>query len=208
MLIDPPNRLSDPAPAAAVALVESGGSHRTRRRAGLGRPVLLMGAALSVAALGMAAWLFLEDPQPEPRAAPRLDIPLVRGDSLNLSALHGKVVLVSFWGESCPACERQMPVVSLLQQRWQAQGLVVVVVAPAHVSARQVLDYSTRHALPSVSGLDPSGEIARQLGPIQSLPAHVLIDRRGMIVQRLEGDVPAARLEGRVAEALAGGVGG
>ena len=60
---------------------------------------------------------------------------------------------------------------------------------------RKVLEFASRHALPHAGGVDPTSEIARQLGPIQVLPTHVVIDRQGMIVQRLEGDVPTARLE-------------
>lgn len=200
----PPPTLTEPT-AGPVARVESGGSQLPRGRTGYGRPVLLMAAAFAVAAMGLGALFLLDDPQLEPRAAPPLEFQTVQGERISLPALRGRVVLVSFWGEACPVCERQMPAIVQMQQQWQAQGLVAVAVAAPDLSVRKVLDFASRHALTRASGMDPSGDIARQLGPIQVLPTHVLIDRHGMIVQRLEGDVPTARLEGRISEALAGG---
>ena len=205
MIIDTPPSLTDSTPASGAVRVESGGSHSPRQRVGLGRPALLMAAALAVAAMGLGAWFLMDEPQLEPRAAPPVEFQTALGERISLPALRGRVVLVSFWGEACPQCERQMPAIVQMQQQWQAQGLVTIAVATPDLSARKVLEFASRHALPHAGGVDPTSEIARQLGPIQVLPTHVVIDRQGMIVQRLAGDVPAARLEGRISEALAGG---
>jgi len=205
MIIDTPPSLTDSTPAAAAVRVESGGSHPPRQRAGLGRPVLLMAAALAVAAMGLGAWFLMDEPRLEPRAAPPVEFQTALGERISLPALRGRVVLVSFWGEACPACERQMPAIVQMQQQWLAQGLVTIAVATPELPVRKVLEFASRHALPHAGGVDPTREIAHQLGPIQVLPTHVVIDRQGMIVQRLEGDVPTARLEGRISEALAGG---
>ena len=205
MIIDTPPSLTDSTPASGAVRVESGGSHSPRQRVGLGRPALLMAAALAVAAMGLGAWFLMDEPQLEPRAAPPVEFQTALGERISLPALRGRVVLVSFWGETCPQCERQMPAIVQMQQQWQAQGLVTIAVATPDLSARKVLEFASRHALPHAGGVDPTSEIARQLGPIQVLPTHVVIDRQGMIVQRLAGDVPAARLEGRISEALAGG---
>lgn len=164
-----------------------------------------MAAALAVAAMGLGAWFLLDDPHLEPRAAPPIEFQTAQGERISLAALRGRVVLVSFWGETCPLCERQMPAIVQMQQQWQAQGLVAIAVAAPDLAANRVLEFASRHDLPRAGGIDPTGAIARQLGPIHVLPTHVLIDRHGMIVQRLEGDVPEARLEGRISEALAGG---
>ena len=205
MIIDTPPSLTDSTPASGAVRVESGGSHSPRQRVGLGRPALLMAAALAVAAMGLGAWFLMDEPQLEPRAAPPVEFQTALGERISLPALRGRVVLVSFWGEACPQCERQMPAIVQMQQQWLAQGLVTIAVATPDLSARKVLEFASRHALPHAGGVDPTSEIARQLGPIQVLPTHVVIDRQGMIVQRLAGDVPAARLEGRISEALAGG---
>ena len=205
MIIDTPPSLTDSTPASGAVRVESGGSHSPRQRVGLGRPALLMAAALAVAAMGLGAWFLMDEPQLEPRAAPPVEFQTALGERISLPALRGRVVLVSFWGETCPQCERQMPAIVQMQQQWLAQGLVTIAVATPDLSARKVLEFASRHALPHAGGVDPTSEIARQLGPIQVLPTHVVIDRQGMIVQRLAGDVPAARLEGRISEALAGG---
>lgn len=201
----PPSSLTETTPAAAGVRVESGGSHLPRQRAGLGRPLLLMVSALAVAAMGLGAWFLLDEPRLEPRAAPPVEFQTVQGERVSLPSLRGQVVLVSFWGEACPVCERQMAAIIPMLEQWQARGLVAIAVAAPNLSVRSVREFASRHVLPHAGAVDPKGEIARQLGPILVLPTHVLIDRRGMIVQRLEGDVPPARLEGRVSEALAGG---
>ena len=201
----PAPAMTETTPASGVVRIESGGSQLPRGRTGYGRPVLLMAAALAVAAMGLGALFLLDDSQPEPRAAPAIEFQTAQGERISLPALRGRVVLVTFWGEACPLCERQMPAVVQMQQQWQAQGLTAIAVAAPDLAVAKVLDFASRHVLPRASGIDPAGDIARQLGPIHVLPTHVLIDRHGMIVQRLEGDVPAARLEGRISEVLAGG---
>jgi hypothetical protein len=44
---------------------------------------------------------------------------------------------------------------------------VTIAVATPDLSARKVLEFASRHALPH-GGVDPTSEIARQLGPIHA----------------------------------------
>jgi len=57
---------------------------------------------------------------------PRIGLPDLAGEIVDLSALRGKVVLVDFWASWCRPCKHEMPVLELLHDKYAAQGLVVV----------------------------------------------------------------------------------
>ncbi len=178
-------------------------SHVPRHSGAPRRAGLLSLAAFAVATMGLASWLLLERPAVQPRPAPPVDFVALDGQRLALRSYQGQVLLVSFWRADCPACDRQMSMVSRLHHQLHNQGLRAIAVSAPDQSAVKARDFARRLALTFPSALDARGELARQLGPIDSLPAHILVDRNGMIVQRLDGDVSPALLEGRISEALA-----
>ncbi len=49
-----------------------------------------------------------------------------QGGPLTLAGLRGKVVLLRFWTDGCPFCEKTAPVLNALHARYRDRGLVVV----------------------------------------------------------------------------------
>lgn len=67
--------------------------------------------------------------QPEVGArAPEFTLQTVDGQSLNLAALIGHPVVISYWATWCKPCQQELPVLQGLHQEYAGQGLVVLTV--------------------------------------------------------------------------------
>jgi peroxiredoxin len=139
------------------------------------------------------------------RAAPDVVFVSLQGDKIPISALHGKVTLVNFWATDCAPCRKEMPELVRTYERYRSQGLEVVAVAMRHDRPDYVIDYTERNALPFKVALDPLGELARAFGGVEATPTLVVIDKRGRILEQVEGiaDFAALRrlIERKLAEA-------
>ena len=59
-------------------------------------------------------------------AAPALDVPELDGQTFDLSAQRGKVVIVNFWATWCPPCREEMPALDAFYRRYHGQGLEMI----------------------------------------------------------------------------------
>jgi peroxiredoxin len=144
----------------------------------------------AIAALAVAAILVLvvEDallPKPAPAAGFRT----LKGEVFDLASLRGKVVLVNFWATSCEPCVRELPEIVQTWKRFGAEGFEVVAVAMSYDPPNRVVEFSEKLALPLKISLDLNGEIEKQFGGLKFVPTSFVIDRRGNIVRRIDGEI-------------------
>ena len=132
--------------------------------------------------------------------APDIVLPSPEGDTLKLSELKGKVVLVDFWASWCGPCRRENPRVRALYEKYKDQGFEIYGVSldkdkNRWVQAIEKDQLSWLH----VSDLKYwQSTAARQYG-VHSIPHTVLLDTDGKIAaKKLRG----AALEKKVAELL------
>ncbi len=122
------------------------------------------------------------------------------GHSIALHTYRGKLVLLNFWATWCGPCLSEIPRFADWQRRYGPAGLQVLGVSmddgPAPVRAAYQkfhLDY------PVVMGDAQLGEL---FGGVLGLPCSYLIDGRGHIVQRFEGEPDLKRMESRIQSLL------
>jgi len=127
---------------------------------------------LSVAALSFAS-LSVGD------AAPALVVPELDGKAFDLSALHGKVVIVNFWATWCPPCRAEMPALDAFYRRYHADGLEMIGVSADRphdrsdvVKVMQTLSYP-------VAIMDDA--TVNNFGPPEVLPVTFVVDSSGIL---------------------------
>lgn len=75
-----------------------------------------LGAAIPARAAGVGA------------EAPPLELPAADGRPLQLAQLRGKAVYLDFWASWCAPCRKSFPWMGRMQERYGAEGLVVLAV--------------------------------------------------------------------------------
>ena len=140
---------------------------------------------------------------PAPAHAPQVAFSSIRGESLSLGELRGKVVLVNFWATDCPGCIAEMPRMVETFGKYHARGFEYIAVAMSYDRPDLVLDYARKNSLPFTVALDVKGEIARAFGDVRLTPTTFVVDKRGNIVMRIVGEPDFARLHALLEEKLA-----
>lgn len=157
---------------------------RTARRAGrrTRRAAAWHRAAFAVlAACGLAAGS--SPVRARAAEAPDFRATSLDGDTLQLGAFRGHVVIVDFWASWCPPCREQLERLANLER--DVAGVVVLAV---NVDTRRdkVERYARHTPLPRRVLLDPKGEVAGKYG-VQGMPWTVLVDPQGQVVSARGG---------------------
>ena len=137
------------------------------------------------------------------RPAPDVVFVSLQGEKIPTGSLRGKVAIVNFWATDCVPCRKEMPELVQTYERYHGQGLEVIAVAMRHDPPNYVVDYAERNRLPFKVALDPLGELARAFGDVQATPTLLVIDKRGRILERVEGEADFAALHRLIERKLA-----
>ncbi|MEW6033268.1 MAG: TlpA disulfide reductase family protein [Chloroflexota bacterium] len=106
-------------------------------------------------------------------------LPTIAGDTVTLSELRGKTVLLNFWTTWCPACREEMPLLQAAYAEKESSGLIVLAVNIKE--SRAVVEKFIKdngYTFPVV--LDQSGKVAEQYN-VYYLPHTVIIDGEGIV---------------------------
>jgi peroxiredoxin len=117
--------------------------------------------------------------------APEISLPNPEGDTLRLSDLRGKVVLLDFWASWCGPCRKENPNVVRIYEKYKDQGFEILGVSLDRSKASwvQAIEKDGLKWL-HVSDLKQWRSIAAQTYGVGAIPYTVLLDQEGKIVAK------------------------
>jgi cytochrome c biogenesis protein CcmG, thiol:disulfide interchange protein DsbE len=117
------------------------------------------------------------------KPAPALVAPELDGQTFDLAAERGKVVIVNFWATWCGPCRAEMPLLNRFCLAHRAQGLVLVGVSVDDRRDRNlVAEVMRQFAYPAVLA---SSARVNGFGPPLAVPMTWIIDPSGVVRARL-----------------------
>src|SRR5437867_6524560 len=127
--------------------------------------------------------------------APEIALRDLQGQEVRLSDLHGKIVLLNFWATWCKPCKEEMPAMQASYEKLRDQGFVVLAVNELE-DTDKVIEHIRTHGHTFLVVMDHDNRVANQYGVV-GLPASFLIDRQGIVRERIFGNILT---EQRIAE--------
>jgi peroxiredoxin len=118
--------------------------------------------------------------------APALALKDVQGRRLRLSDYKGKVVLLNFWATWCPPCRAEMPGLIKMQRQFQSRGLQVIGITYPPEKVGEVRRFIRKLGVNYPVALGTK-ETKALFDESETLPVTIIIDRRGKILEHIEG---------------------
>ena len=157
-----------------------------RSRTTLGKKILIATAAIAVAMglfflnrhRGISSGAGVTNIAGHP-FAPEFSLPELTGQTLDLSAYRGKVLLLDFWATWCDPCREEIPHFVELQNKYRDQGLQIIGISMDDGPA-PVRDFYQRFHMNYPVGMG-NAKIGELYGGVLGLPIAFLIGRDGRI---------------------------
>jgi peroxiredoxin len=118
--------------------------------------------------------------------APDFALSTLKGDSVRLADLRGKVVFLNFWATWCPPCREEMPFMVALYQRLKERRFEMLAVSIDTKGEAAVGPFVEKYALPFPVLLDPDSKIYKLYG-LTGIPETFIIDQNGVIHMKIIG---------------------
>ena len=141
------------------------------------------------------------EPEPEPELvlAPDFQLPNLEGQTISLSDLKGKPVLLNFWATWCGPCVSEMPYLQEIYDEWSGKGLMLLTINRGE-SSSTVKGFMQKRNLSLPVLLDTELVVAQRYN-IMGIPTTFFIDKDGIIQEKVIGAFPnKAEIEKRLSK--------
>ncbi len=123
------------------------------------------------------------------KLAPDFKLQNLDGQSISLSDLQGKPVLLNFWATWCPPCRAEMPYIQQIYEEWSDKGLEVLAIDIGESSSK-VKEFLQSQGLSIPVLLDTEKNVAQEYN-ITGIPTTFFIDKDGIIQEKVIGAFPS-----------------
>jgi len=131
------------------------------------------------------------------KLAPELKLKDVEGRALRLSDYKGKVVLLNFWATWCAPCRAEMPDLIKWQRKYKSQGLQVIGVTYPPEELAEVREFIKRVEVNYPVALGEE-QTKAMFDKGENLPVTVVIDKKGMVREVIQGIIFLDEFEQKV----------
>ena len=141
--------------------------------------------------------------------APNFKLKNLSAETVQLSDLADRAVVLNFWATWCPPCRREMPLLDELQKTYDEKGLSVIglnLSEPPEMVKSYVNSVGVSYPIwvdapPGTSGFNRTQEIFSSYGAV-GLPTTLFIDRDGVIQRIYVGELSRGFLQNQVENIL------
>ena len=120
--------------------------------------------------------------------APDFTYPELNGKEISLAGHRGKVVLVNIWATWCPPCRQEMPSIQRLYEKFRGENFEILAVSIDSEGSEAVAPFVRKMNLTFPALLDP-GETIKPLYGITGVPESFIIDKKGILVEKIIGPI-------------------
>jgi len=117
--------------------------------------------------------------------APDFQLQNVDGQTVSLSNLRGKPVLINFWATWCSPCRSEMPYIQEIYEEWSNKGLEVLAINKGESSSKAE-EFMQSYNLSFTMLLDTKQATAQKYNII-AIPTTFFIDKDGIIREKIIG---------------------
>jgi thiol-disulfide isomerase/thioredoxin len=119
--------------------------------------------------------------------APDFSLSTNEGETITLSDLRGKPVLINLWTSWCPPCKAEMPALEHVYQDYKDDGLEILAVnSTSQDNAADAIGFVQDLGLTFTILFDNDGSVSKQYH-LQALPTSIFINREGVIQEIVVG---------------------
>ncbi len=110
--------------------------------------------------------------------APGFTLNTLDDEPVNLSDLHGQVVMLNFWSAACPPCREEMPAMQQVYDALKSEGFTILAVNVNDIP--QVAHRFLRENGYTFPVVKDDGNVSR-VYEVRFIPKTLIIDRKGTI---------------------------
>lgn len=118
--------------------------------------------------------------------APNWKLPLITGNTLELSDLKGKVIIMDFWFKACAPCQKQMLALQGLHEKFNSDDVVIIGINTIDDPQKDRLDLFLKNRLITMPSVYKGNSI-ESFYKVYGSPALFIIDRQGVIIYTASG---------------------
>lgn len=114
--------------------------------------------------------------------APDFELTSLTGETVKLSELKGKKVMINFWASWCPPCKKEMPEIQSFYENKQENEIILAINATqTEVKPQDPIDYINSNGYTFPVLMDTEGIVTDHYYKIVSIPTTYFIDSTGRI---------------------------